>query len=89
MIYTYNMPCDHAGGTFWYHPHHMGSTTVQVAAGATGALIVDYSAAEQLPEWLMEMEELVLVIQHIDLTVVKNFGNGLDNLFQTEGLFVC
>ena len=28
--YSYNLPADHAGGTFWYHAHKHGSTTAQV-----------------------------------------------------------
>ena len=38
--YEYNIPADHPAGTFWYHPHHHGSTAIQVASGMAGALIV-------------------------------------------------
>ena len=34
--YTYKIPCNHAGGTFWWHPHHHGSAHLQVAGGAAG-----------------------------------------------------
>ena len=30
--YTYTIPAEHMGGTFWYHPHHHGSTAIQVSA---------------------------------------------------------
>jgi L-ascorbate oxidase len=38
--YEYNVPSDHAAGTFWYHPHKHGSTALQVSSGMTGALII-------------------------------------------------
>lgn len=38
--YEVNIPADHPSGTFWYHPHRHGSTALQVASGASGALII-------------------------------------------------
>ena len=38
--YEVNIPFDHPSGTFWYHPHRHGSTAIQVASGASGALII-------------------------------------------------
>jgi FtsP/CotA-like multicopper oxidase with cupredoxin domain len=38
--YEVNVPADHPSGTFWYHPHRHGSTAIQVASGASGALII-------------------------------------------------
>ncbi len=38
--YEVNIPEDHPSGTFWYHPHRHGSTALQVASGASGALII-------------------------------------------------
>lgn len=38
--YEINIPADHPSGTFWYHAHRHGSTALQVASGAAGALIV-------------------------------------------------
>lgn len=38
--YEVNIPAYHPSGTFWYHPHRHGSTAIQVASGASGALIV-------------------------------------------------
>ena len=31
FTYTYKIPADHMGGTFWYHPHHHGSTNIQAS----------------------------------------------------------
>lgn len=38
--HEYNIPADHPAGTFFYHPHHHGSTALQVSSGLAGALIV-------------------------------------------------
>jgi FtsP/CotA-like multicopper oxidase with cupredoxin domain len=38
--YEVNIPEDHPAGTFWYHAHRHGSTSLQVASGASGVLIV-------------------------------------------------
>jgi len=65
-VYSYNVPCDHSGGTFWWHPHHHGSTHLQVAGGAAGALIIEDDAeSEGLPPWYTEMEELIFFVTHL------------------------
>jgi FtsP/CotA-like multicopper oxidase with cupredoxin domain len=38
--FEYKIDIDHPGGTLWYHPHHHGSTALQVGGGAAGALII-------------------------------------------------
>lgn len=38
--YEVNIPSDHPAGTFWYHAHRHGSTAVDAASGAAGALII-------------------------------------------------
>lgn len=37
---TIHLPKDHVAGSFWYHPHKHGSTTIQVGSGMSGALLV-------------------------------------------------
>ncbi|KAG2492148.1 hypothetical protein HYH03_009639 [Edaphochlamys debaryana] len=61
--YIYNIPCDHAGGTFFYHPHVHMQTALQVAGGAVGTVIVDDhpgEAASRPAAW-PDMGEHVLV----------------------------
>lgn len=38
--YRYAIPATHAAGTFWYHAHQHGATSIGVASGEEGALIV-------------------------------------------------
>ena len=35
------IPENHPAGTFWYHPHQHGTTSVQLASGMEGAIIID------------------------------------------------
>lgn len=65
--YTYTLD-DHPAGTFWYHPHVHGSTAIQVASGASGALIVqddDLSAFPALEKASAPDREKLLVINQI------------------------
>ncbi|NHO32809.1 multicopper oxidase family protein [Acetobacter fallax] len=38
--YRYAIPSDHPAGTFWYHAHEHGATSIGVASGEEGVLIV-------------------------------------------------
>lgn len=46
--HEYSIPEDHPAGTFFYHPHHHGSTALQVSSGLAGALIVHGDRLPQL-----------------------------------------
>merc|ERR1719204_546831 len=78
--YVYNIPCDHAGGTFWWHPHHHGSTDVQVGAGAAGFLIIEDDAeAEGLPSWYTDMREQLFFLTHMDPDMYTNYNSDVDD----------
>lgn len=80
--YRYEIPEDHAGGTFWYHAHHHGSTACQVGGGLLGVIIIADDASEVPAEYL-DMEEMVLLISHVpiwDLASIYLSETG-DNLF--------
>ncbi len=47
--YAFPIPADQPSGLYWYHPHHHGSTDVQVSSGMAG-LIVVYGPIDQVPE---------------------------------------
>lgn len=40
-VFTYDIPTDQQAGTYWYHPHVHEITAGQVAAGLSGAIIVE------------------------------------------------
>ena len=75
--YVYEMGSDHMGGTNWYHPHHHGSTWLQVAGGAFGMLIVDDSQDGILPG-VAGMTERLLAVGFLEPGRVA--GNGGDTL---------
>jgi FtsP/CotA-like multicopper oxidase with cupredoxin domain len=58
-------------GTFWYHPHHHGSTALQVGGGAAGVLIVEDEDGK-VPAALLAMPELVLLTQHLPINTNPN-----------------
>ncbi len=61
-----SLPADHVAGTFWYHAHLHGSTTIQVASGMAGVLkVVDKTkgldaipAIKQMPDKQMVFQQL-------------------------------
>jgi suppressor of ftsI len=59
--YGYRIPSHHVSGLNWYHPHHHGDVTTQVAAGLSGALIVE-GEIDQLPA-LRDLRERLLILQ--------------------------
>ena len=80
--YTYDIPVDHAPGTYWYHPHLHGSTALHTGGGAHGLLIVeDDGAADGLPSYLHDgsVEEMDLVI-----SVIPQREDGPDSLDAIE-----
>ena len=49
--YSYNfaVPADQPSGLYWYHPHHHGSTDVEVSGGMAGLILVK-GPIDQVPE---------------------------------------
>ena len=41
LIYTYNIPSNHLGGTFWYHTHLYQQANTQISSGAFGMLFIE------------------------------------------------
>lgn len=61
--YRIRIPEDHPAGTFWYHSHVHGATSVQVGSGMAGALIIqgDYDRAPGL----RHLKDNVILLQEI------------------------
>jgi FtsP/CotA-like multicopper oxidase with cupredoxin domain len=64
LVYHYKIPLDHPSGTFWYHPHFQGSSSLQLASGMMGAIIVE-DEHDEISESLRSMEEVVLVLHEV------------------------
>lgn len=65
FTYRLPVPADHPSGLFWYHPHHHGSTDVQVSGGMAG-LIVVRGPIDDVPE-IKAAREIFIVFQTIDV----------------------
>ena len=72
--YDFPIPADHPSGLYWYHPHHHGSTDVQVSGGMAG-LIVVRGAIDEVPE-IAAAREIFFVIQSLN---VNPAGDGTYN----------
>lgn len=74
--FVYDIPADHMGGTFWYHAHHHGSTTLQVSGGMLGMIVIDDSN-DNIPAPVAAMEERIFQMAKIDPTVAGLGGDQL------------
>lgn len=59
------IPANHPGGTFWYHPHKHGAVTTQFEGGMAGALIIE-GAIDEVPA-IRAAREVILVFQELRL----------------------
>lgn len=41
FLFEIQLPTDHRGGTYWYHPHRHGFVAEQVAGGMAGVIIIE------------------------------------------------
>ena len=63
--YAFEIPANHRGGTYWYHPHVHGSAARQVARGLAGVFVIR-GELDQIPE-IASATESVLVLQDFAL----------------------
>ena len=63
--YEIEVPADHPGGLFWYHPHRHGGVAQQIRGGMAGAIIIR-GELDKVPEVAAAVEHL-LVVQAIEL----------------------
>ena len=66
LTYEFDLPVNHRGGTFWYHPHVHESVARQVSRGLAGVFIVR-GELDQIPE-IASAPEAVLVLQDFSLS---------------------
>ncbi|WP_405768204.1 multicopper oxidase domain-containing protein [Streptomyces sp. NBC_00080] len=61
-----DVPADHPAGTFWYHPHHHGSTATQLLGGMGGVLVVE-GDVDEVPE-IAAAKDVVVCINELKLS---------------------
>ena len=63
--YEFQIPPDHPGGTFWYHPHYHGLVAEQLFGGLAGLFVVR-GALDDIPE-VKAAQEAFLVLKDFAL----------------------
>lgn len=61
--YDFQIPADHPGGLYWYHPHVHGVVDAQIYAGLAGMLMVE-GGAEQIPA-LQGVRQRLLALKNV------------------------
>jgi FtsP/CotA-like multicopper oxidase with cupredoxin domain len=79
FTFEYTITADHHSGTFWYHPHHHGSVAYQVSNGLAGALIVEGSPNDGVPD-LEKIPEIAAAKEQILVFQLYNFRTGDDKV---------
>jgi suppressor of ftsI len=72
--YAVNIPEDHPGGLFWYHPHQHGTSNNQVHRGLAGLIVIE-GDHDQLPE-VKNAKERIMALEYLQL---DTNGNIQDN----------
>lgn len=83
--YSFQIPANHPGGLFWYHPHRHGTIDEQIYRGLSGMLVVRRHDAATLPKGVTERN---LALKNIQLTPdgkVENEAMPEDSLFTLNG----
>lgn len=65
LEYFIQLPEDHTGGCYWYHPHVHGGVNQQIRSGMCGALIVN-GPLDEVPE-IAAATEQVLIFQILEV----------------------
>lgn len=60
FTYDFEIPQNHPGGTFWYHPHHHGMAAKQLSRGLAGMIIVR-GVLDEIPEIAQAPESLLML----------------------------
>jgi len=83
--FEYQVYADHMSGSFYYHPHLHLTSSLQAGGGATGMIIIDDQPGE-VPEWLMNMDEKIVIVQHLDLATLAGLQTQYNgNLWEVTG----
>ncbi len=67
--YEFLIPDDHPSGLYWYHPHHHGSTAVQVVNGMAGMIVVK-GPIDEVPE-IAAAQDILLAVHDLGLFQVS------------------
>src|SRR5579862_3351936 len=78
--YRFPVPSDHPCGLHWYHPHHHGSTDMQVSGGCAG-LIVMRGDVDEVPE-IKAAREILMAVQSLEVNASKTMKGWYDREYK-------
>lgn len=71
--FHFQLPDDHACGTYWYHPHHHTSTYGQVINGLAGAIIIeDEEDTAKTDPALLAIDDRVMIFSSVRIDTNTN-----------------
>lgn len=76
FTYDFQVPEDQPPGLYWYHPHHHGSTDVQVSGGMAGLLVVP-GAIDAVPE-IAQARDVHIAVQTLQVNQSTQSPNVYD-----------
>lgn len=74
--YEVKLPSTHPIGSYWYHAHAHGSTSIQVGSGMAGAIVIEDNADAPKALLAANANEKTLVLQ----TILYNENGKLNNI---------
>lgn len=86
--YEFQIPADHPGGTYWYHPHIHPNTTRQVSRGLAGVFVIRGELDRMAPFATMPEHFLVLQDFRLDPSGYLTEPSMMERMQGREGNFV-
>jgi FtsP/CotA-like multicopper oxidase with cupredoxin domain len=97
--YAIHIPDKHPAGTFWYHAHVHGTTSIQVSSGMAGALIVEggsdanggLDAVPEIKAAMADGREKIFVLQQLNHDpdgTLESFGPSEDSGWKRRFTYV-
>ncbi len=96
--HAFVVPCDHAGGTHWYHAEQHGTTALQIGGGAVGMIVVDDAYEEgrtehDMPDDVAKLPTAHFIVQEFNVggSITNNntaiINNNLNTYIQFHSIF--
>jgi FtsP/CotA-like multicopper oxidase with cupredoxin domain len=85
FTYEYDLPDDHAPGTYWYHSHAHGISEGQVFAGMSGVIVIR-GLDELLPADLRDVTQHVFALKDIQIEDGAIITDNIDSNASTTRL---
>ncbi len=91
--HAFVVPCDHAGGTHWYHAEQHGITALQTGGGAAGIVVVDDALEEgrvenDMPDNIAKLPTAHIIVQEVNVGG-SSINTAIVNNLRTYTILPC